>query len=102
MATIRIIAAIAAALALLASAASARPALDKPDPAVQKRLEEALTRQDAMVAADIARLAPQRPGVRDVYFIGVAGWGDQDVFRLETRAVRKLFEDSFDADGRAL
>lgn len=94
----------AAALAVLVpvGAASARPELDKPDPAVQKRLEEALKKQDAMVAAALDKLEPERPGVRDIYFIGVAGWGDQDVFRLETRSVRKLFEDSFGAQGHAL
>jgi len=86
----------------LAQPAQAAPDLMKPNPVVQKQLDEALLRQDAMVAQALDGLEPQRPGVRDLYFIGVAGWGDQDVFRLEVRAVRSLFETAFDAKDRAV
>lgn len=58
--------------------------------------------QAGKVAAGIAELAPQRPGKRDIYFLGVAGWGDQDVFRNEVRAVRSLFEKRFGAKDRAI
>lgn len=73
-----------------------------PSPRVQKLVDEALTRQDRMVAEALSKVAPQQAGVRDVYFIGVAGWGDQHVFRREVRAVRSLFEKSFGAQGRAV
>jgi hypothetical protein len=86
----------------LCAPAAAVPELMEPDPAVQKELDAALERQDEMLAETIANLEPQRPGVRDIYFVGVAGWGDQDVFRLEVRAVRSLFERSFDARDRAV
>lgn len=86
----------------LCAPAAAVPELMEPDPAVQKELVAALERQDEMLAETIAGLEPQRPGVRDIYFVGVAGWGDQDVFRLEVRAVRSLFERSFDARDRAV
>jgi hypothetical protein len=39
--------------------------------------------QPALLQAEIARLAPQRQGVTDVYAIGLAGWADQDVFVKE-------------------
>lgn len=81
---------------------TAVPGLMDPDPAVQKRLAEALKHQDELIAQAVSKLEPQRPGIRDVFFIGVAGWGDQDVFRLEVRAVRKLFETTFGAKGRAI
>jgi hypothetical protein len=39
--------------------------------------------QDALLQAEVARLAPQGKGVTDVYAIGIAGWADQDVFVKE-------------------
>jgi hypothetical protein len=90
------------ALLLAASASSAQTAAKEPDPALERRIEQALTRQPEMVAAAIAALAPQTPGKRDVYFLGVAGWGDQDVFRKEVRAVRSLFERTFGARKKAV
>jgi hypothetical protein len=39
--------------------------------------------QPALLQAEIARLAPQRKGITDVYALGMAGWADQDVFIKE-------------------
>jgi hypothetical protein len=39
--------------------------------------------QGALLQAEIARLAPQRKGVSDIYALGVAGWAEQDVFIKE-------------------
>jgi hypothetical protein len=39
--------------------------------------------QPALLDAAVANLAPQRPGVTDVYTIGIAGWAEQDVFIKE-------------------
>jgi len=39
--------------------------------------------QPELLQAEIARLAPQRKGVTDVYALGVAGWAEQDVFLKE-------------------
>lgn len=94
--------ALMAGCAFLCGGAMAVPPLEAADPALGKRVEEALARQDAMVAAALEGMKPQRPGVRDTYFIGVAGWGDQDVFRKEVRAVRSLFEGRMGAADRAL
>ena len=44
------------------------------------RIEKA---QPTLLQAQIARLAPQRPGVTDIYALGVAGWANQDVFIKE-------------------
>jgi hypothetical protein len=44
------------------------------------RLEKA---QPALLQAEVARLAPQRKGVTDVYALGIAGWTEQDVFAKE-------------------
>ena len=82
--------------------AHAAPELAQPNTRVQKLIDEALTKQDEMVAGALAKVAAQRAGERDIYFVGVAGWGDQDVFRTEVRAVRSLFERTFGAQGRAV
>ena len=39
--------------------------------------------QNSLLQAEVARLAPQRKGVTDIYAIGIAGWADQDVFIKE-------------------
>jgi hypothetical protein len=50
----------------------------------------------------LGKLAPQRPGVRDLYFLAFAGWGDQKVFRLEAERVRALFDSRFGTKERSL
>jgi len=39
--------------------------------------------QPALLQAEVAALAPQQKGVTDIYALGIAGWGDQDVFIKE-------------------
>lgn len=48
------------------------------------------------------RLEPERPGVDDLYFVGFAAYGDQDVFYRETRAAQALLDWHFDTEGRSL
>ena len=50
----------------------------------------------------IAALAPQRPGHVDLYVLGVAGDGDESVFRNEISYLRQLSAQRLDADGRML
>ncbi len=57
----------------------------------QKLLDEAL-----------ARLAPERPGVEDLYFVGVAPYSAQDVFVRELRTVRAMFDERFGTAGRSV
>jgi len=44
------------------------------------RIEKA---QPSLLQAEVARLAPQRKGVTDIYALGIAGWADQEVFVKE-------------------
>jgi hypothetical protein len=44
------------------------------------RLEQA---QPTLLQTEVSSLAPQRPGVTDVYALGIAGWGEQNVFVKE-------------------
>lgn len=71
----------------------AKPALD---------VEATYYAQPELLAAALDGLQPQRPGVPDIYFVGVAGWAEQDVFLREVRAVRELFDTRFDTAGRSL
>jgi len=48
------------------------------------------------------QLLPERPGVTDLYFLGFAGHGQQDVFMKEVKFARALFDHRFDTAGRSL
>lgn len=54
------------------------------------------------VHAALAQLAPQRPGVIDLYAVVVAGDGDEDVFRREADAVRQVLDARLGTKGRSL
>ena len=56
--------------------------------------------QRALLDDMLARLPPQRPGVADLYVLGVAGDADEDVFRNEVLYLRQLSARRWDADGR--
>lgn len=91
-----------AALVAAGSSAFAEPPLRRPDSALQMRVRAALPRQPRLLQAALHALAPQRPGVRDLYFVGFAGYGDQDVFRKEVEHVRELFDREFGTRGHSL
>lgn len=63
---------------------------------------ETLARQPAMIDAAADALAPQRPGVTDVYLVTMAGDGGSGVFRREVESVAALFAERFDSRGRSL
>lgn len=48
-----------------------------------------------------AQLAPQRPGLVDVYYVGMAGWGGQDVFLSEARGAADIVGAAFRSPGRS-
>ncbi|WP_269791629.1 C13 family peptidase [Stenotrophomonas sp. Iso1] len=56
--------------------------------------------QQALLDSALARLAPQRPGVTDMYVLGVAGDSDEDVFRNEVVYLQQLSSQRWDAAGR--
>ena len=66
------------------------------------RHEALLYGQTKLLDARLGALAPQRPGVRDLYFVGFAGYGWQDVFMKEVNTVRALFDARFGTRGRSL
>ncbi|WP_194269574.1 C13 family peptidase [Stenotrophomonas sp. MYb238] len=91
--------AMAPVLALLACiwpALAQTPEADAWEPTTP-RLEGA---QLALLDAALERLPPQRPGVTDLYVLGVAGDADEDVFRNEVAYLRQLSAQRWDAQGR--
>jgi hypothetical protein len=61
----------------------------------------AFAQADRLNAAEAA-LRPERPGVEDLYFVGFAPWGREDVFLREARSAQHLFDDRFDTRGHSL
>jgi hypothetical protein len=64
--------------------------------------EEVFHAQGGLLQARLAGLQPQRPGISDLYFIGFAPFGSQDVFAKELKTVARLMRERFDAAGRSL
>jgi hypothetical protein len=64
--------------------------------------EEVFHRQGLLLDEQLAALSPERPGIVDLYFVGVAGDSQQDTFYSELVSVRELLEERFDAVGRSI
>lgn len=76
--------------------ATARPPSSPP-------ADEALMyRQNSLLDQQLAALQPQRPGVVDLYFVGVAGDAGEPVFQREVQHVAQLMKTRFDAAGRSV
>jgi hypothetical protein len=64
--------------------------------------EEVIYRQPLLMESALERLRRGRKGVEDLYFVGFAGYGSQDVFRKEIEVIGRLFQARFDTAGRSL
>jgi len=64
--------------------------------------QEMFERQQQLLASQLAAIAPQRPGVVDLYAITFAPWADVDVFMRESAVVAGVMEQRFDTRGRTL
>ena len=64
--------------------------------------EENFYRQPQLLDDALDAITPQRAGVPEVFFIGVAGDGSQDVFSKEVDAVSTLMQQRFDTGGRSI
>lgn len=101
-------AALAGALVALLNGYLPRPELwrDLPAPALARapgiEQEAAFHAQATLLDRMLATIQPGRSGVIDLYFLGVAAYGAQDVFLREARSVRALFDERFDTEGRSM
>jgi hypothetical protein len=64
--------------------------------------EEVIYAQPALLARQLERLAPHRPGTTDLYFVGVAGDAGEDVFMKEVGVIESLFQQRFGTQGRSV
>lgn len=64
--------------------------------------EEIFHVQGSMLGRDLAQLAPERAGLADLYFLGVAPFARQDTFMRELSVVKKLMDEHFDTGTRSL
>ena len=68
----------------------------------QKLDENIFYEQPNVLAHELAAVKPGRRGIIDLYFIGIGGYADQDVFMKEIDAVSHLFQDSFGTAGKTI
>ncbi len=64
--------------------------------------QELIEAQPPMLARAVTALAPQRPGIADMYTITFAPFEGEEVFRRESRMVAEVMAKRFDAAGRGL
>lgn len=64
--------------------------------------EEVLYAQPRLLEEALARVKAGKPGVPELFFLGVAGYGEQDVFQREVLAVGKHFDTRFQTAGRGV
>lgn len=64
--------------------------------------QETFEQQQQVWAQSVEALAPQRPGVVDVYGLVFAPYAHEDVFLRETTMVKGVLGERFDAEGRVL
>ncbi|WP_201527727.1 C13 family peptidase [Psychrobacter frigidicola] len=70
---------------------------------IQPVLEEAaLYEQPRLLQQALNSINPSIPGKSDWYFMGVAGYAEQNVFRSEINKVRELFDVRFGTSGNSL
>lgn len=69
---------------------------------VQINIEDTFYRQTNLVKQVTDSLMPERAGQTDLYFLGLAGYADEDVFMNEAMLVKELFDEQFDTRERSL
>ena len=72
------------------------------DPVAPVITEAAFYAQPELLADMLNNVQPQRPTIHDWYFMGVAGHGEQDVFRSEIELTKDYFDHQFGTAGRSV
>jgi hypothetical protein len=67
-----------------------------------KLTQELMELQPRILTTKLQALAPERPGVIDLYAITFAPYADEDVFKRESQLVAGVMQERFDAGGRTL
>lgn len=64
--------------------------------------ENVLYGQPRLLERQLASVTPGRPGVPEIFFLGVGGYGAQDVFLREVRSVERQFAEQYGTAGHSL
>ena len=64
--------------------------------------EDAIYAQPSVLEHALAAIEPAVPGEPTLFFIGVAGYGEQDVFMRELESVATLFDERFGTRGHSI
>lgn len=64
--------------------------------------EQVFYRQPDLIAKMKAKLLPERPGISDLYFVGMGSYALQDVFMKEVQYIRRQFDERFDTRDRSI
>jgi len=64
--------------------------------------EKAFYAQSALLENALAKIRPGAKGDVNIFFVGFAGYGSQDVFMKEIETVRRLFLERFDTSGHSM
>ncbi|HJU61329.1 MAG TPA: C13 family peptidase [Candidatus Binatia bacterium] len=81
---------------------AANRAGESADPGKQPLAEDVLYSQTDVLERELAAVRPGRRGLIDVYFVGVGGYANQDVFMKEVDAVSRLFRERFGSQGKTI
>lgn len=66
------------------------------------RVEKAIYQQEQLLKTALTRILKSDPQKINLYFVGVASYSRQDVFRKEVEFIRQEFDDHFATEGRSL
>jgi len=72
------------------------------DDVTQINVEDIFYRQRDLIRQETDKLLPERAGQTDLYFLGLAGYADEDVFMNEAMRAKELFDEKFDTRERSL
>ncbi len=64
--------------------------------------EQALAKQPGLLSDALAGLAPQRPGVVELYFVAFAPYAEEDVFRNDAEVAASVVARRFDGERRSV
>ena len=64
--------------------------------------EETFYSQGRLMDKALTTIKPARPGQPDMYFLGFAAYGSQDVFMKETNYAKQMFDRYLNTDGHSL
>src|SRR5262249_38949015 len=64
--------------------------------------EPVIAAQQHLLDEALSNLEDERPNVTDLYFVGFAGDGREDVFRKDVEAAQKVMDDRWGTEGRSI